>query len=81
MAYNVISVKVEGRSSSDFTALESTIKIIGTYLTYSDALEVFHEEKTAHRDAGGEVESVGNDRCFFIDGSNRPYKMIDVEKA
>lgn len=78
MAYKLISVKVEGRSTSDFTALNRTEKTLIEVDNYDDAMFEFNYENNRHRKAGGEVVMSGSDRSFFINSSNEPYEMLDV---
>lgn len=80
MAYKLISAKVEGRSIKDFVALHGE-KTLGMFDTIEEVMDEFNCEIRSHRKAGGEVVLSGDDRAFYINGSNGPYEMLDVRPA
>lgn len=73
---NVIEVKADG-TITDWTAISQ--KTIESFESEQGAIDFFNEEIELERRAGADVVLQGNDRAFFLNTSNRVYKIIDVQ--
>lgn len=78
--FKVIQVPVEGRNIENYTALTRMQKTVADG-TYDECMDFFNNELELSKKAGAEIIMKGNDRAFFINNQNEPYKVLDVVPA
>ena len=77
--FKIISIKVEGSSINDYTALPHPVKILDEGVeSRIDAIDYLAYEVARMRRNGTEVVFAGQDRAFVINESNEPTEVLDV---
>lgn len=77
--FKIISIKVEGSSINNYTALPHPVKTLDDGIELeTDAIDYLRREVDRMRRNGAEVVFTGGDRAFVINESNEPTEVLDV---
>ena len=77
--FKIISIKVEGSSINDYTALSHPVKILDEGIeSQIDAINYLEYEIIRMRRNGAEVLLLRPERAFVINESNEPTEVLDV---